>query len=128
MKLKELPKNCKLHINMERNYRFMHNHFPFYIYASLDDAMEYVIDEIILKEKDFGITYNDELLFLKEECCQELLDDLYRAGFRPSDEVKKDELIKTLKNEIDKRDKMIDNLMNQFVFKDNAITGRKVIT
>lgn len=121
-----LPKG-DLHIHVERNYRFHPSKLPLYLYLTHDQDM-YIMDNLSFTKHE-GYTNLQETLMLKEKAAQELIDDLYRAGFRPSDEIKKDDLIQTLKNEIDKRDKMIDNLMERFVFKSEVLNmGRKVIT
>jgi hypothetical protein len=63
------------------------------------------------------IPFDDKsLLYIKEQEIQDLLDQLYQIGFRPSDEIDKMSTINILKEEIIKRDQIIEKLMDKFVF------------
>lgn len=86
-------------------------------------------------------------LEIEKDNAQHLLDDLYRHGFRASDEIKKDDLINTLQNEIKKKDEliskllgallddkskkniMIEKLFDNYIFKDDKLKyNRKIVT
>lgn len=118
----------KLRIMIDKNIRYGNGRFP--IYFGVEDAHGEIhhLEKLVFEEKSNLGACNNNYMFIDNECCQMVIDDLYRIGFRPSDEIKKDDLIKTLQKEIEKRDKMIEALMQQFVFKRNDITGRKIIT
>lgn len=116
----------KLRLMIDKNIRYGNGRFP--IYFGVEDIHGEIhnLKELIFEEQPHIGCLGDSM-FIDNECCQTVIDDLYRIGFRPSDEIKKDDLINTLKKEIEKRDKMIDQLMSQFVFKGNDVTGRKIL-
>jgi hypothetical protein len=143
----------KLRIAVDRNFRYGGNKFP--IYFGIEDTKGGIhhLKQMVFEEEDSLGTTMGDFIFLQEDACQDLINDLYRAGFRASDEIKKDDLIKVLqkeiekrdkwldewekmdnnmikllKEEIDKKDKMIEALMNQFIFKDSVVNGRKILT
>jgi hypothetical protein len=119
--------NGELIIHTEINYRFHHTKMPLYLYVRSPENDIYTIETMTFKKHDHQTCIAEELL-LGDKSAQELLDDLYRAGFKPSDETKKDELINVLQKEIEKRDKLISNLLNQFCLKGENTLNRSIIT
>lgn len=114
-------------IAIDRDIRFAPKRLPVFIGCRDMNGDVHSLKQMIFEETIDHGTIAD-IVFMKETYAQDLINDLYRTGFRPSDEIKKDDLIKTLQKEIDKRDKMIEALMQQFVFKGNDTAGRKIIT
>ena len=141
----------KLRIMIERNIRYGHKILPIHIGMENKHGGIHLLKEMIFDEIEDPSATTAEMIFIQEDVCQDLIDDLYRAGFRPSDEIKKNDLIQTLqkeiakrdewkseweeadnymikilKQEIDKKDKIIESLMNQFVFKSDPNACRKI--
>lgn len=117
----------KLRIFIDKNIRYGNGRFP--IYFGVEDVNKEIhnIKKLIFEEEpNPGVCC--EYMFVDNECCQTVIDDLYRIGFRPSDEIKKDDLINTLKKEVEKRDGLIMNLLNQYCLKGDNSIGRNIIT
>jgi hypothetical protein len=121
-----LPGN--LVIRLDHSYRYGKNKFPIWLFCrDIRTGDFYTLKDIEFELNEGSISIDPPMTIGASET-QELINDLYNIGIRPSDEIKKDDLILMMQKEIDKRDQMIDNLMNQFVFKDKElITGRKAI-
>lgn len=142
----------KLRIMVDNNIRFGGRKFPIWFGVENMNGGIHHLKQMVFEDNDDPGTVGD-FLFLQEDTCQSLINDLYRIGFRPSDEIKKDDLIKTLqkeiekrdkwkdeweaadnymvkilKQELDKKDKIIEDLMNQFVLKGNDPGKRSIIT
>lgn len=117
----------KIILMVEKSIRYGNKKIPLFIGCEDINKNIHSLKQIIFDESVNIGTCHDPI-FLHENVCQDLINDLYRAGFRPSDEIKKDDLILTLQKEIDKRDKMINDLMERFVFKGMVDTpGRKIL-
>lgn len=140
----------ELIIAIDKDIRFGNKKFPLFIGCKDIHGDIHSIKKLIFEETiDHGAMY--EIMFIHENNAQDLINDLYRTGLRPSDEIKKDDLIQTLKQEVEKRDKwlaeyheddngytqylkqqiakkdeIITSLMNQFVFKDDPKVNRKI--
>lgn len=118
----------KLRIMVDKNIRYGNGKFP--IYFGMEDNRKEIhnLKDIIFEENADPGCMSDNYLFVDNECCQMVIDDLYRIGFRPSDEIKKDDLINTLKKEVEKRDLLISKLLDQYCLKGENAVGRKIIT
>lgn len=109
---------------------FRRNRLSAFLLFTDHEGKRFIVTDITMQElkENEGIPIEFYDFQISNDSAQETMDELYRKGVRPSDDARKDDIIKIYEKEVAKRDEMINQLMEKFVYKNNGESslGRKI--
>jgi len=101
-------------IVFDRSFMYGRN-IQYQLIVEDNDGNQYGIKDITMELLE-PLTMMKVIFELESRKGQEMVDELYRLGYHPSDELTKDELVKTLKSEVQKRDVIINKFIDKLLW------------